>query len=352
MQLSTKAFTSELEWAARFIEKKSTIPILHNVLLEAERGRLKLTATDLEIAGVTEVEATGKDKWKLTVPAGLTLKYLKRLGNGQVDIEPWGTTGYVTITHGTDEARIAGMSNESYPELPKLTATATAGGLTKAIPRTAFAISTEESRFTLNGALLESNDTGARLVATDGHRQSYAPITYKGEPIRALIPRRALTEISHLKADEVAVGYDDDHLLLEHGNRHIISRKLTGNFPDYNRILPSNYRGFCQLTGADVLAVLQRIDVFCDERSHATQWKVEGGTLTIQASVSETGSAKGSVPVVGNGEGIAIGLNGHYAMDVLRLNEGPIAFCYNQPDNAMEFLNGDGWRVVCMPMRV
>jgi len=322
---------------------------MQNVLIEAHSGALKLTATDLETAGVTTVQGKGTDRWKITAPAALLLKYLKAL-DGTVTIQPK-TNHWITVSQGTDEAEIAGMGFESYPELPTLTTCGTLSGLVKAIPRASFAISSEESRFSLNGALLEANGK-ARLVSTDGHRLSLVPLGYDGTPLRALVPRRALTEIARLNADSVAVGANDDHLIFQHGDRSIISRKLTGNFPDYERVLPKEYTGFCALPVKETLKILGRVDVFCDERSHATKWQIDGGTLTIHASVCETGNAKGSVALTAcQGGPVEIGLNGHYCQDVLKLIDGPAGFCWRDASSSVGFITGDGWQTVVMPMR-
>jgi DNA polymerase-3 subunit beta len=354
MKVNTREFLQELEWTTRFIATKSTIPILCNVLLDAGKRKLSLTGTDLEMGGITEIPGEESKPWKLTVPAKYLLKYLKKVAEPEVNLAA-GKNNWLTVTHGDEAiARFGGRSMESFPELPKIKTTARLSGLTAAIPRIIFAISSEESRFSLNGALLDVDKDGARMVSADKHRISYCEVGYEGEHTRALIPRVCLAQLAALKVDDIACGAEDKHLMFASGVRGIICRKLEGNFPDYWRVLPREYPHHVQVEATPLLKVLDRVRVFTDEPSHAVKLTVGDGKLTVTAYVSETGEGSGHVPILGGEEmkPITIGANCDYMMDVLRQLDGEtVAFCYDKPVNAFGLVTADGWQNSIMPMR-
>jgi DNA polymerase-3 subunit beta len=173
--VDTKDLTKELEWAARFADKRSRIPILQNVSLRSVKGSLQLIATDLETAGITTVPANGAE-FAVTVPADQTLKYLRKVSDASVSLSV--DNNKLVIQHGDDsEATINGLAIDSYPELPAFPKDRfMLKGLESALPRVICSISADESRFTLNGALLEISATKAHFVSTDGHRMSIVPI--------------------------------------------------------------------------------------------------------------------------------------------------------------------------------
>lgn len=365
MIVNTAALAKELSWVNRMVEKKTTIPILSNVMFEAERNVLRLTATNLEHALITELPAVEETPWKITAPAKLMLKYLQKITEAEVTLLPPKENNWLFLSHGAEsKIEVAGMGTDSYPELPKLTVTGHLSGLKVGIPRAAFAISSEESRFTLNGALVEGDKKGARLVSTDGHRCSYVPITYKGPDLRALIHRRMLNELIHLSADSVGIGENEAHLLFEYGNRKMISRKLTGNFPDYHRVMPDQFP-YAILVEADALyKLVDRVKLFADERSRCIHFNVEGGKLMVKASVCENGKASGSVPILGGAPSPTnVGLNADYVLDFLGLAKGEtVAFCYPEMTivegqaphvaGATQFMGSGNWSCVVMPIRV
>lgn len=362
MRVQTKLLSAELAWASRAICKKGVIPILSNVMLEAEPGLLRLTATDLETAMVTELPAEETTPWKITVPAAFLLKYLKKIEESHVELVPPKDNNWLFLTHG-DSAKIevAGMGVESYPELPVLRVKGYLSGIQKAIPRAIFAISAEESRFTLNGALLEGKNGESQFVSTDGHRLSFVPVTYKGEQTRALVRKRALTELIHLDADSAGIGWDENHLLFEHGNRKILSRKLTGNFPDYYRVLPKDFPYAILVDATELYKVVDRVKLFADERSHAVRFTIGNGKLTVKAEICENGRASGSVPILGGMPSDSlIGLNANYILEFLALAKGEtVAYCYPAMDEklghvagASQLMTTDGFRNVLMPMKI
>ena len=357
MQLSVKALQTELQWVKSFIEKKTTIPILSNVLFEVSGKRLTLTATDLELAGVTSVEGCGIGDWAVAVPVGKLIQYLGKVDEEEITLAAT-DNNWLTVTHGSSKTTIAGMSKESYPELPAAPDTqVTLRNLPLAIARTSFAISPEESRFTLNGALLEVDADGkARLIATDGHRLSFAPVQARGntERVRALIPKKALTEAARMDED-CALSVNDDHVFLSWRQRRIVTRKLKGNFPDYQRVMPEDFPSHVMIPVKSTRKTLDRVALYADERSRAVQFRIANGKLTIFASSVETGESEGTVAVQpGGGDNLlTIGLNADYVNDFLsRTDVQFAAYCWHDKKSGSQFMTGDGWRYVVMPMRI
>src|SRR6266566_983574 len=244
----------ELSLSQGVVEKKTTIPILSNVLIEASGERITLTATDLELGIRCSCPARIKKEGAGTVPARRLLDYVRLLPDGDVNMK-FLENHWASITSGRSRTRIAGMSRESFPEFPPMpepVAEIPMKVLASMIARTAFAISGEEWRFTLNGALLLMRPEGLTMVATDGHRLAYvqAKPSESGnhdKPFRALVPKKAMGELVKLGEDagdgaKAVIAGDDNHLFFQVGHRLLITRKLTGNFPDYERVLPKDHQ--------------------------------------------------------------------------------------------------------------
>jgi DNA polymerase-3 subunit beta len=235
------------------------------------------------------------------------------------------------------------------------------------ITKTIFAISAEESRFNLNGALLVLKSDGITMVATDSHRlplvEQPLDLSAIPSPYRALLPRKAMTEILKLAQEappEAQVGFsgDDNHLFFQLGERLLISRKLTGNFPDYERVLPREQPRSIELSREELRAALERVSQFSDERSRAVRIRMNPGELTVFSSLSETGESEENLPTDYDGPPVEIGFNAHYLLDFLRaLSEERVAFHFKDGGSAGEFrpagdTPGYTYRYIVMPMRV
>ncbi|HTX37206.1 MAG TPA: DNA polymerase III subunit beta [Bryobacteraceae bacterium] len=291
--VSKSDLVRELSLSQGVVEKKTTIPILSNVLLEASGDHLALTATDLELGIRCTCPARVKKEGAGTLPARKLLEYVRLLPEGDVQMK-FLENHWASITCGRSRTRIAGMSRESFPELPQMPepiASLPMKMLASMISRTSFAISMEESRFTLNGALLVMRPDALTMVATDGHRLAYvqaggpaapsaSPVAVESAPapvqigeisqaFRALIPKKAMLEIIKLaelaESDTRAVfAGDDNHLFFQVGPRLLITRKLTGNFPDYERVLPKDHIHVAKLQKDEIKSAIERVSQFAD----------------------------------------------------------------------------------------
>lgn len=358
----------ELNLSQGVVEKKTTIPILSNVLVEADGDRIELTATDLELGIRCSCAARVKKSGAGTIPARRLLDYVRLLPDGDVQVKI-AENHWANLTCGRSKTRIAGMSRESFPELPQMPeplAEIPIGVLGALIGKTVFSISSEESRFTLNGALLVLRKGAVVMVATDGHRlamiESSDELTGVGGAYRALLPRKAMMELQKLAADSdpaavVEFSGDENHLFFKLGERLLLSRKLTGNFPDYERVLPKDQPNSVVLNREEFRATIERVAQFSDERSRAIRVRVAAGEVKVHSSVSDTGESEESILVEYQGPAVEIGFNAQYLLDFLRaVANDQVVFHFKDPHSAGELRPGgekaDNYRYVIMPMRI
>ncbi len=364
----------ELSLSQGVVEKKTTIPILSNVLLEAREDRLFLTATDLELGLRTSCPARVKKEGSGTIPARKLLDYVRLLPDADINVK-FGENHWANFTCGRSRTRIAGMSRESFPELPVMPETIAAipvRQLSAMIARTMFAISMEESRFTLNGALMLLGDQTLTMVATDGHRLAFVqrpshldanPANGHALAYRALVPRKAMAEIVKLSEDaaadgKVRFGGDDNHLFFEFGPRLLITRKLTGNFPDYERVLPQDNVHIAKLAKDEIRGAIERVAQFADERSRAIRVQFTAGEVKVFSSALETGESEESIPGEYSGPDLEIGFNAQYLLDFLRaIPQDQVSFGLKDQKSAGELQPSGGeeqeqYRYVVMPMRI
>ena len=361
----------ELSLSQGVVEKKTTIPILSNVLIEAVGDRIVLTATDLELVIRCSCPARVKKEGSGTVPARKLLDFVRLLPEGDVTIK-FLENHWASITAGRSRTRIAGMSRESFPELPAMPpkiADLPVKILASMIARTQFAISTEESRFTLNGALLLMAPETLTMVATDGHRLAYVQ-SKAGEGakmeqnFRALVPKKAMGELVKLAdnadGENATANFsgDDNHLFFEVGQRLLITRKLTGNFPDFERALPKDHNLIAKLRKDEIRAAIERVAQFADERSRAIRVQFTKGEVKIFSSSVEMGESEETVNREYDGPDLEIGFNAQYLLDFLRaIAQDQVAFALKDQKSAGElqpFGEGitDQYRYVVMPMRI
>jgi len=257
------------------------------------------------------------------------------------------------------------------PQMPESIAEIPVAELASMIVRTSFAISMEESRFTLNGALFLLTGNGMTMVATDGHRLAYVESGAEGngdapkggKVFRALIPKKAMGEIIKLAEEsgtdtKVVFAGDDNHLFFKLGERLLITRKLTGNFPDYERVLPKENTNIVKLRKEEIRSAIERVSQFADERSRAIRVQFGPGEIKVFSSSMETGESEESVPTEYVGPELEIGFNAQYLLDFLRaIPQDEVAFALKDQKSAGEMRPAgeqlkDHYRYVVMPMRI
>lgn len=359
----------ELTLSQAIVEKKTTIPILSNVLMEAKGDRVVLTATDLELGIRSSCPARVQKAGAGTIPARRLLDYVGLLPDADLHVK-FLENQWASLVCGRSRTRIAGLSPDSFPELPEMPEPVSEmplATLAALINRTIFAISLEDSRFTLGGALLILKDRGLAMVSTDGHRLAYVETANPVEGVigghRALIPRKAMVELLKLAQEaapdaRVAFSATENHLFFEGGGRLLISRKLTGNFPDFERVLPREHPHQVVLPREEFRHAVQRVDLFADERSHSVRLQMCPGEVKVHSSLSETGESEESIPAEYDGPGLEMAYNAHYLVDFLKVTPNEqVVLRFRDRENAGE-LNPHGepadfhYRYIVMPMRM
>lgn len=319
----------ELGLSAGVVEKATTIPILTTVLIEARDDELALTATDLELGIRCGCPATVKKAGSVSLPLRKLLDYVRLLPEGDLSVKV-AANHAASVTSGRSRAKIAGMSRENFPVLPSHPgeiAQIPVWLLANLIGKTAFAISDEGSAYTLGGALLMLQPDCIRMVATDGHRLALAEAPHAfeglGKDLKALVPKKALAEISRLAVDagkDAVAGFasDENSLYFQFGRRLLTTRKLSGQFPDYARVLPSVAAPYKVALNREALAAsLKRVMQFADERSHAVRIEATAGELKLVSKGLESGESEDSLAVESGGVTVQTGFNARYLLDFL-----------------------------------
>lgn len=348
MRADIKTLLAEAIWVKGFAS--SALPTTAAMLVTARNGHIRLTCTDLTVAGISSVAADGNDNWNALIQPGQFVKFLKSLGNGEVTLEPEGSS--LRVTRGKTTATLLGGDPATFPEIPEIAETCTLSGLLTALPRTTIAISPEESRFTLNGALLDTSEAVKVLVSTDGHRLSVTPVVFDGPPLKTLIRRDVLSALQKMRVESVAFGIDGDYQSFSAGIRRIVGRKLDGSFPDYVRIIPTSFKGYCRFTTADLLAAMRTVETFTDERTHATLFHMERSELTISAQHEGSASSSFAATMLGDVETFDVYLNAEYISEAVALAGDSAVLGFNAYDKPACLIASDGWTHILMPIRM
>ncbi|MFI5069612.1 MAG: DNA polymerase III subunit beta [Terriglobales bacterium] len=359
----------ELTATQGVVERKTTIPILSNYLFEAGGDKLSLTATDLDLSLRTSCTAKVKKEGSCTIPARKLHDYVKLLPDADITINLL-ENHWVSIRCGRSNTKMVGMARSNFPSLP---AFPTAGAikipaqvLRSVIAKTGFAIASEESRYTLNGALMVLKPESIVMVATDGHRLAH--IERGGEKfegvsgeLKTLVPKKAMDELKSLldstDAEEIEFAKDESTLFFRIGPRLLTSRQLTGQFPNYEAVLPKDNNKSINLHGGELSAAISRVAQFADERSRAVRIKLEKGELKLSASSTETGESEDTMEADYNGDVLTIGFNAQYILDFLKaVGSGDVKLELKDAQSAGQLRPAENedykYRYIVMPMRI
>ena len=370
MEYSVKKYDllEELSLTQGVVERKTTIPILSNLLCEAKGNRLTITATDLELSIRTSCEAKIKKDGAGTIPAKKLLELVRLLPDEEIRFKLL-ENHWMQITCDRRNYKLVGMSKDNFPALPDFPHALVkipAKLLASVIAKTTFAISLEESRYTLNGALLVVKPDSLTMVATDGHRLAMVETDHKFEGLstetRVLVPKKAMNEVQRLAAESgddaiVEFAQDESHLFFQFGGRLLTCRKLTGQFPNYEAVLPRDVNKTVTIERNELQDALRRVSQLADQRSHAVKFVLAKEGLEISASSPEYGEAKEAIEKEYKGEPISIGFNAQYLLDFLAAApDGPISFELKDEQSAGQLRplgdESSRYRYVVMPMRI
>jgi len=366
--VSKQDLQRELGFVQGVVERKNTIPVLSNILIE-NRGEttIRITGTDLEATIRCEMEADILTEGSICVQARKLFEIARLLPDAPVTFKKE-ANDWVTVTCAKSKFKMVGVSKDAFPEVPETKSAPTmisAAVMKTFVDRTIFAITQEESRYTLSGAKLIMDADGAKMVTTDGHRLAYIERkgTSKdgaGESIDTLIPRKTLAELTKIAAGyegDIKMWMDANHIFFDVGKHLLISRMLYGQFPNYDMVMPKTNDKTVEFDGPLLNAAIRRVALMSDERSHAIRFHLEPNQLVISSQNAEEGEANETVPTEYSGEETDIGFNAQYLQDFLNVvGDGKVAFEFKDGSSQAQLRPADGgdydYKYVVMPMRI
>jgi len=326
---------------------------------------VSLIATDLDVSLQTECSADVTQPGAIVLQARKLFDIVRNLPDAEINFVRE-DNDWARIICGAAEFKIVGQAKEHFPSTPILKQTGLAipaSAVHDLIARTIFAITQEESRYALNGALVLISGDKLQMVATDGHRLALATCaleTSASEEQKVIIPKKALNELLKLTAGaEGTINFDKDenHLYFKLGQRQLTSRMLAGQFPNYELVLPKNNDKMIPLNTEKIAQAIRRASLMADERSHGVKFELNTGKLNITSQSADVGEAKEVIPVDYNGETVNIGFNANYLSEFLGVvgTDEVMLELKDEQSPALMRPSGDGqydYRYVIMPMRL
>lgn len=325
-KIEQSALKDELAFVQGIVEKKSTIPVLSNILIESVgENTIRIIGTDLDVTIRCEAEAEIIEGGSMCIQARKIFDVVRLLPDSTLHFKK-DDNDWVKLSCGNSKYRFAGVSRDQFPEVPVFKSaplTLPAAVFNHFIVNTSFAITNEQSRFTLSGAKFMIEEGTARMVTTDGHRLAFIEKkidTLSGETMDALIPKKALIELVKISRGTGAVvsfGEDQNHIYFEVENRLLITRKLSGTFPNYEMVIPKDNDKLAEFSSGDMKDAVARVSLMADERTRSVKLTIKENEIEVAAHSSEEGEAVERVRSDYSGEETEIGFNAQYLQDFL-----------------------------------
>ena len=321
----------ELQLCQGVVEKRSTIPILSNVLLRAADGALQIAATDLDVTILSSCPATVKTPGGVTIEAKRFFDIVRSLPDDDVRLTLQDNDS-LQIESGSAKFRLMSLPAEDYPTLPSVDVSSghsiELSELKTMVEKVIFAITHEETRFQLNGALLKVHEDKLEMVATDGHRMALVNFPQgekrNGAGLTILIPRKALHELLRLEAEDngkVMFGTSENHIFFVAGDRKLLARMIDVNFPNYMEVIARDNDRKVMVDRERLLSTIRRVSLVANERTRAVRFDFAPGKLTVSSTNPELGDARETVPIEYTGAPFFVGLNAAYLIDFLNVLE-------------------------------
>jgi DNA polymerase-3 subunit beta len=366
--VSKQNLQKELGFVQGVVEKKNTIPVLSNILIESVGDNtIRIIGTDLDVTIRCDMDAEVTTGGAICVQARKLFEIARLLPDAPVVFKKE-DNDWVTVKCDRSKFKLVGVSRDAFPEVPSFKSAPTkieASILKTFIDRTIFAITQEESRYTLSGAKFILDGEGAKMVTTDGHRLAYVErknVAKNGskDSIDTLIPRKTLAELTKLTGGfegEINLGVDENHIYFEVGPRLLISRMLYGQFPNYEMVMPKNIDKTIEFDGSSLNLAIRRVALMSDERSHAIRFHLEPNQLVISSQNAEEGEANETLQAEYNGEEADIGFNAQYLQEFLNvIGDGKVSFEFKDGNSQAQLRPTEGgeydYKYIVMPMRI
>lgn len=348
------------------VDKKNTMAVLVNVLLDAEQDRVKVFATDLEVSLTDEVFAKVLEPGKVVVSTKSLFEICRKLDEGKIQLVKK-ENNWLEIKQGKFSSRIVGVSHEDYPIFPTYNPQQfikiSSHLLREMIDKTIYSVSNDETRYHLNGVYFEVSQTGnCRMVATDGHRMSLVNKQLelgKGiTPAGVIIPRKGLYEIKKIieaNPGEVEIAIEGSQFYLKNNTTTLMIRLIEGKYPNYQQFIPQNLTQKIKLNKNDFLTSLERVALLANQKSKAVLLNLGKNKMEISSNNPELGEAKEEMEVDFSGNDLKIGFNARYILDVLASMDQPtvqLEVNDHLSPGVIRPLEDQSYTCVVMPMRI
>jgi DNA polymerase III subunit beta len=359
------ALLRELQLFQGIVERKNTIPILANVLMEAKGNEVRMLATDLEVALRSRCDASVAKGGSLTLPAKKLYEIVKALPETDVRIEE--DKNGVKVAADRFDSRMQTLPREDFPTLPDASggarATLPSAALRQMIAKTQFAITGEDTRYFLNGAKFVLKPDSLTLVATDGHRLALVEVMHSvgvTQDVGVILPKKTLLELGKLLAEsdaDVEFESGENHLFFKLGDRMLISRMIDGQFPAYERVIPKGNDKDIEFDRERLTSAVRRVALLSNERSRAVKFEIDKGKVEVTSSSSEFGEAREQIPVDYTGAAMTISFNAQYVLDFLNVAETDLVSLSLKDEVSQAVMrpiaaDGYSYTYVIMPMRI
>ena len=364
IQTKRETLLKPLQAVTGIVERRHTLPILSNVLLEFKQEKLSLVATDLEIQVSTISEAIKAKDYSVTVSAKKLLDILRALPEEQA-ISLESQDSRLKVTAGKSRFNLQTLPAEDFPRLAETDSAGTKlrvkqRDLKKLFLLVQYSMAQQDIRYYLNGMLLLIDGSVLTAVATDGHRLSLASLTLNQayDRTEVILPRKAVLEIIKLLSDEeqdVEIDIQKNQIRVEKEGISLVSKLVDGKFPDYKRVVPTNYQKSFTIDRALLLQSLQRAAILSNEKFRGVHWVLTANTLTVVCNNSEQEEAQEELAIEYNGEALDIGFNITYLLDALTNIESQTIICSFGDANSSTLITVPGsqdFKYVVMPMRI
>jgi DNA polymerase-3 subunit beta len=328
MEIAVKndALKEELSFVQGIVEKKTTIPILSNLLIESVGENLvSIVATDLDVTIRCEIAAEVYQPGAICIKAQKFFDIARLLPDSAVRLRKI-ENDWVRLSCSNSRFKLAGVSPDQYPEIPKFNSASFSlpvDLLSSFIRNTSFATTSEQSRFTLSGARFAVSDGRARMVTTDGHRLAFIEhrlSNHAGDSFDALIPRKAIRELGRIlrsSSGELIIGEDSNHLFFDLGSRLLITRRLSGTFPNYDMVIPRDNDKTAIFDLESLKNAVARVALMADEGTNSILLSIRDGEAKLGAQSSELGEAFETLSADYAGDAVEVGFNSRYLSEYL-----------------------------------
>ena len=368
MEIKAKrgGFLAMLYWTQSIVERRNTMPILANVLIEAQKSEIRVTATDLEVGVRGDVDGEVIKEGTVTVNAKKLYEIIREVPNEQVQLKRL-ENDWVEIRSGKSVFKIVGMDAREFPQFPKIDnktlSTTPASTIREMIERTIFSVSTDETRYSLNGVFVEESEgSKVRMVSTDGHRLAFEEqvVGSLGLTKGVILPRKGLSELKKLldsgEDSVISIGFRENMVLVTKQKIELFMRLIDGDFPDYTKVIPKGNPNIAKIDHEELLQALRRVSILSSERYKGIKMDFADGKVLISANNPDLGEAVEEVETEYEGKPLSIGFNARYLLDVLGVLESEGEIHIELKDELSPSVirkpGKEGYLYVLMPMRL